>query len=490
MGKGHVAGQNGYFYSFGIHMGVGRGPVDEMVEIKVGDKIAWSGSQTDSGTIRIDKPDLFGGNKSEGGIVGDLQVMMGKPDQTAVSGLVAMLGHALPGFRRVITMFYDGRICANNPYPKPWKFRMRRSTKGWYNDQPWYPEKAKIVLAGDPVFDEDGNPTGQNTEIHAMNPAHIIYECMTNAEWGRGLPADALDQASFQAAADTLFTEGFGLCLRWTRRDSLEAFIQSVADHISSVMYSDRETGLIKLKLIRFDYDPATLPIYDSTTGILEIKEADVSALGPGINEVVVSYVDPVSGLVRTTTAQNLASLQSTRGVFNSIKKTYNGLPTPALALRVAQRDLRQNAMALRRFKITFDRRAWRLPPAGVIRISDSVRGIGDMVLRIGRIEDGTLENGTITITAVQDVFGMPLTSFIGNEPPNWVKPNNKPVLKRHRAFEVPYFLLNATMSPADFAYIKEDGGYLGTVVEKPSNLSLAYNLYVRPDAPTPEDNP
>lgn len=488
MGKGKGKGLNGYYYSFGIHMGIGRGPVDEIVQIKVGDKVAWSGRES-SGTININAPNLFGGDKSEGGIVGPFTLMMGEADQVATPGLVNMLGHALPGFRRMFTAFFNGRICANNPYPKPWKMRVRRALKGW-DGEPWYPEKCIIDLVGDPDRDEEGEIISDMTEIKAMNPAHILYELLTNREWGRGLPATALDIASFTRAADTLFDEKFGLCFAWTRRDTLETFAQSVADHIGAVLYADRETALLTLKLIRFDYDPKTLPIYTTETGLLEIRESNVSALGGAVNEIVVEYTDPVGGKVRTAATQNLASLQASRGVFNSLKKTYKGVPTADLALRLAQRDLRTNAMALRKFTLTFDRRAWRIGPAAVLRISDPVRGIGDVVVRVGRVEDGTLENGTITITAIQDVFGLPNASFIGNEPPNWVKPNNKPVLKEHRAFEVPYFLLNAGMKPADFAYIKDDGGYLGTVVAKPTALSLAYNLAVRPDAPTEEDFP
>lgn len=488
MGKGKIKGANGYNYSFGIHMGIGRGPVDELIQIKVGDKVAWSGHAS-NGTVNINAPDLFGGNKSEGGVVGPLTLMMGEPDQVATPGLVRMLGHALPGFRRMFTAFFDGQICANNPYPKAWKFRVRRALKGWDGD-PWYPEKCIVPLTGDPDKDEEGNIISDMTDIKAMNPAHIIYELLTNREWGRGLPASALDIASFTVAADTLYDEGFGLCFAWTRRDTLESFAQSVADHIGAVLYADRETAKLVLKLIRFDYDPKTLPIYTTESGLLEIREANVAALGGAVNEVVVEYTDPVAGKVRTVATQNLASLQASRGVFNSLKKTYSGIPTSGLAQRVAQRDLRTNAMALRKFQMTFDRRAWHIAPASVLRISDPVRGIGDVVVRVGRIEDGTLENGTITITAIQDVFALPNASFIGNEPPNWVKPNNKPILKEHRAFEVPYFLLNAGMKPADFAYIKDDGGYLGTVVAKPSDLSLAYNLAVRPDAPTEDDYP
>lgn len=500
----------GYKYFFGIHMGLSRGPINEIVEIKVGKKTAWQGSISDTGSVQIDAPELFGGDKQEGGVVGKFEVMMGKSDQKAIPALVSMLGHALPGFRRMCTAFFDGTIASNSPYPKAWTLRTRRTTKGWQNDMPWYPEKAMIELKGDPQKikpaktpktnkngepakwdDEDAPETITKTPmIHSMNPAHIIYECLTNSEWGRGLPVSALNVASFTRVADTLFDEKFGLCLRWTRRDSMEEFIQSVIDHIGAVIYADRESALLTLKLIRLDYEFDSLPIYDTDSGILEIREAEASALGPAVNEIVVEYTDPITGETRTVNQQNLASLQASRGVFNSLKKQYPGLPTNELARRVAQRDLRVNAISLRRYTITFDRRAWRLPPAGVIRIRDVERGIGDIALRIGKIEDGTLQKGAITITAVQDVFSLPRTSFIGTEPPNWIKPDTRPILKNHRAFEVPYFLLVAGMTPADFAFLGNDAGFLGTVVEKPTDLALGYDLHVKPGEITEDDYP
>lgn len=517
MGKGSDP-VTGYKYSFGIHMGISRGPINELVEIKVGDKTAWAGSRVSSGEFVINSPQLFGGDKQEGGIAGVFNLQLGEATQTAPASLVSMLGHALPGFRRMVTAFYNGQIASNSPYPKAWKFRIRRSTAGWQNNDPWYPAKALISLVGplttqtikgygSPPMGEGGlggaiddvlaqwyQPdvtTTSTPPIHAMNPAHIIYECITNQEWGRGLPASSLNIASFVAAADALYAEGFGLCLRWTRRDSLQSFVQSVIDHIGAVIYSDRETALLTIKLIRNDYNVATLPLYDTDSGILEIRENEVSALGPAINEVVVEYTDPITGDKRTANAQNLASLQASRGVFNSLKKTYSGIPTSDLALRVAQRDLRANATALRRFTMTFDRRAWKIAPASVFRIQDTVRNIPPMVVRVGRIDDGTLTNGKITITAVQDVFSLPATSFQKHQHAGTSsKPDTAPRLRRHRAFEAPYFLVRASMTAAEFDYLEPDVGFLGTVVEKPSDLSLAYNLFVKSSAPTPDETP
>src|SRR6185436_11694918 len=239
---------------------------------------------------------------------------------------------------------------------KPWKFRVRRSTAGWDDDNPWYPEAALIVLSDDAVVtltfidqpkDEEyiiinginayfrttpagtydvvigdtieatvanleeminfysvdidvlaaanGNvielrgasgtapvvetPYGWATnvaaggDIRAMNPAHIVYECVTNRVWGRGLPRALLDDVAFRAVADKLYEENFGLCFLWNRQDDIDVFVQNVIDHIGGALYIDRQTGLLKLRLIRNDYDAATLIAYTFENGILDITE-------------------------------------------------------------------------------------------------------------------------------------------------------------------------------------------------------------------------
>jgi hypothetical protein len=135
----------GYKYLFGIHMGIGRGPVDELIEIKVGEKSAWRGSSTGNEQIAIDQPELFGGEKGEGGIVGTLTTLFGGPDQVAHPDMAAVLATPMPGFRRRITVFFDGIVSMMNPYPKPWKFRVRRAVAGWDGD-PWFPATAVISL--------------------------------------------------------------------------------------------------------------------------------------------------------------------------------------------------------------------------------------------------------------------------------------------------------------------------------------------------------
>ena len=129
-------GTQGYRYYMSLASGLCRGPLDEMVEIKVGDKTAWEGHKCGAPDF-IDKPDLFGGDDKEGGIRGPFDLFMGEPDQV-LPGPQVVQGETLPGIREsigglvsqmrgVAVVWFDGLVSAMSPYLKEWKFRVRRS---------------------------------------------------------------------------------------------------------------------------------------------------------------------------------------------------------------------------------------------------------------------------------------------------------------------------------------------------------------------------
>lgn len=702
MGGGKKTSVVGYRYYFGIHMGVGRGPVDELHEVKVGERTAWYGAVDDNAAVAISAPELFGGDEKEGGIDGTLEVMMGGPSQVASAGLQAMLGSTLPGFRRMFTLFFNGQIASNNPYPKPWKFRFNRILQGW-DGAVFYPDKARIPLMQLPSVDADvrlltrfanastldqssfaigagvltgttatlsdgrldiqrpfGGPSGlsyqywandalrrlsgepfsyefifnvavtgspyedanvvrivypateiqitmrpdgairmrwyldsvlyksftttlthYNEDVHvvvqwladhtfsfyvngermmheasvgaattppigglvylendtvstngltvshravrvakkvfysgtsfepptpidlvgdapvpgtflySMNPAHIIYECLTNREWGRGMSASRIDEASFEAAADQLSAEQFGLCMKWTRQDEIQSFVQSVLDHIGASLFTSRETGLMKLKLIRGDYDLDSIPFFDDESGLLEVREYTVGTIGKSVNSVTVKWHDPIEDEDRAVTVNNPASLLAAGGVSNGVTKEYKGLPTAALASRVAQRDLRAVSSNLKRLTLVLDRRGEDIEPGSVIAIRDNKRGIPKTAFRVGRIEDGTITDGRITVSVVQDVFSLPESAFAAEVPNTWTPPNTTPCIPAHqRVVEAPYFMLARDLTPADLDYVSADGGYILAMSARGKPLNLGYKIHVRDAASTPDDDP
>jgi hypothetical protein len=113
------------------------------------------------------------------------------------------------------------------------------------------------------------NSDGEQAEIPFTpgmdaNPAHIIYECLTNTDWGMGSPSTAIDVDSFEDAAQTLYVENFGLSMIWTRQASIEKFVQEVLDHIQAVLFVDPATGLLTLSLIRGDYTAETIVLEEA----------------------------------------------------------------------------------------------------------------------------------------------------------------------------------------------------------------------------------
>lgn len=560
----------GFRYIMAIQSGCCRGPVNEFCELRVGDLEIWNGSVTDNDTVTIDAPEAFGGDEKEGGMVGTLDVLMGGPDQVVPDVVINNIeGDPPPNWRGVLTTFYYGQVTANNPYPKPWKFRLRRSTKGWDNDDCWYSEKALIIISNDAMVtltfvgqpkDEEyiiinsihayfrtaehtstydvtigdtidatvtnlatmvnfysidlgvtatatgnvielrgldnvmpvvetpygwavSNATGG--DIHAMNPAHIIYECATNRVWGRGLPRAMLDDTAWRAAADKLYAENFGLCIRWNRQDDIDTFVQNIIDHIGGAIYVDRMTGLLTLKLIRDDYDPTLLTAYTFDNGILDITEDQTSSRDTMTNEIVVEFTDPTLDKVGTVRVQNLASFQSV-GAIVSQTIQYHGLPTATMAARIGQRDLEFHSSQLRRLTLKMTRAAWRLQPGDVMKVNVPSRGIDNILLRVGEVTEAALTGEEITVKAVQDVFGLPDTVIIDPQLSAWVPPDRSArVITERELTEMTYFDLVDSVPSTLLSDVTEDEGWLKVYAGQPSGATFQYDLQTKADGET-----
>lgn len=482
-GKGKKKTTVGYKYYWDVQAGLGRGPADELVSITADDKIVFAGTAgevTKSTSIYIDKPKLFGGDDvgGEGGIQGTLEVAMGEPEQVPSAALLKLLTGLVPAFRGVVTTFYSGLISSFSANPKPWKYRLRRCLKGW-DGSVWYPEKAIIWLENTNASLDTELTAGQVAnmqKIQAMNPAHILLEAATNRDWGRGLDRNSeLNLDSYKAAADALFNEQFGLCFRYNRQDSLDTFIQQILDHICAAQYCDAETGRLTLKLIRDDYEPDTLPLFTYDNGIVEIQDDDSTSQDSSPNEITVTYRDPVTNTDGYVRAQNLGAITAVGLISNSVE--YPAIPTHSLASLLAQRDLEMVTTGLKRLVIFFDRRAHALAPASVFRITAKDRGIENMVLRVGKIQEQ--DDGRLKLTVVQDVFSLSSTVYSGSESPNlWVPPDThaRPVTD-WALFELPYIVLANSLPTAELNALDASSCFIGVVATPPNFTQINYKL-------------
>ena len=148
MGGGSKKQTVGYWYKLLYHAGLSKGPIDAFLEFRGGDRPAWQGELTASGTINIDKPKLWGGTEEQGGIVSDVDLMFGEATQAPNAYLLANLGDQVPAWRGLATLvFKGGKYGAMNPYPQKASYKIRKIKQGW-DGACWYPETAEIIMGG------------------------------------------------------------------------------------------------------------------------------------------------------------------------------------------------------------------------------------------------------------------------------------------------------------------------------------------------------
>lgn len=461
-GKGGGPQIVGYRYYMGMHLAVCHGPADALTEIVVGERSAWTGNVTASGRLTLAADSLFGGDKSQGGISGAVDVALGESTMTPNDYLTAKIGSPQPAYRGVFSLI--GRqlfIGSNNPYAKPWWVRVRRAPKGWYTTA------ASITMPGG---------------VLAANPAHILVECLTNAVWGMGYSINAIDDAGFRAAADQLTTEGFGLNLQWSQQTTIEQFVQMVVDHIGAVLAVRPDTGQFTLTLLRGGYDPATLPLYNPDN-VLALADYQRASWGETTGELIVTYTRHDNGKDTSVAVQDLANIQAQGGVVSQTRR-YPGITDDALAARVAMRDLASLSVPLAKVQIKANRQAWNLLPGALFKLDWPALGIAGLVLRVAGIDTGTLLDGAITIDAVEDVFGLPAASYTAPQPTGWANPVQPPAPSSPRLLvEAPYYDLVRAMSQADLANLAATDCYLYALAGKPSGAAYNAQLYSKASA-------
>lgn len=504
----------GYKYFLGLHMVLCHGPIDSIREIWVGEKKAWGGTLTGSdfksalrsweknekkirdytklndkynanlpvpasypkpvegspvistgGRIRIERSKLFGGKKKEGGIEGNLDFLPGAPDQGRNDYLQSKLGSDIPAFRGVTSVVLRQMYLGTSQYIKTWKFRATRIHRSTNGEAQWYPEAAQI---GDD-----------------LNPAHIIYECIVNTDWGLEYNVNDIDNASFRAAADALKAEGFGLSVLWSQSTDIKEFIQEIIQHIDASLFVDRTTGRYTLKLIRSDYNPDLLPILDDDS-IVSVAKYSKPTIGELTNSVTVKFWNRELGEEDAVTMQDIALTQQ-QGAVVSKSIEYQACCTAELAAKLCARDLRALTTPLIECTIECSRRV-----AGKLNIGDPFQlkwpdfGINEVTMRVQSIDMGTRTSGAISIQCVQDAFGLGKAMYSTPPATGW-SPTDEialPVQTRYH-MSAPYWDLANNLDAGDFAQLTDQTSYIETLAMQPSYATANGTYYT---APAPDE--
>lgn len=252
-------------------------------------------------------------------------------------------------------------------------------------------------------------PNGDLNGFPDANPAAMIYEILTNDEWGKGEDPANIDSASFSAAATTLISERMGMSQVWVKQDTIENLVQDILDHIKAFLFINPMTGLYQLKLLRADYDPEAVPVLNETN--CKAKKRKRRAWGETINEIVVSYTDPNTEEAATVSAQDDGNI-ALQGSIVSETREYSGFRNPFIAQFVADRDVREAAYPVFSCVIEVDRSFWNTVPGDVFRFSWDADDISEMIVRVMSVNYGKPKSRKILLNVSEDIFGLDQTTY------------------------------------------------------------------------------
>ena len=388
-------------YSYGSLHILAQGFCDGVVQTKVGDLVVWPDSANKktlnadaAASAVIDLPDLYGGIKEhdanitgQGGIVGTVDFEYGPAAQVLNDYLASVQGNYISANRGLTTAILRQVYIGISAQPKQWKYLIKRTAHLTTGEDQWYPAKATI-------------------RDYEINPIHWLREIYTDTEWGLGYSTAIFDNTLMEAAADDLYDEGFGMCIKWEGDQSLEDHVKDVLRYINAVIREDHSTGQLEIKLIRDDYVLGALEEFDDTD-INAVEDYSRGAIHKVADVTYVKYWSLYDNLPVTIPNHDMAlvSVQNEMLIPNNV--SYTGVVNDDLAGQLAARDQHQISAFPAVMKIKAKRTMAHLMSGDVFKLTWPPLGIVSMVVRIVTPHYGTLTNGEVSFDCVEDIFGM-----------------------------------------------------------------------------------
>lgn len=357
----------------------------------------------DGGSLNIECYNLFGGDgdHGQGGVAGFVQFKNGSSTQLAPDYMDKAQVNG-------VTMQYRGTAYAC-PVAEPFYLGMTTSIKPWAFEVQRIPDPLSL---------------GTDATINGVdaNPMNVLYEALTNEEWGLGISSTLIDSASLAAAGQTLATENHGYSQLWDREISVDEFIKGIEDQVDGVLYQDTD-GKFKIVLARDDYTLTAQPEITNSNR-LSLEDFSRGTWAETTNMVYVNFSDRSDNWRSTySIAQDQGNIKIQNGQPLPTTTKYSGVTNASLANDLAWRDLRTLSFPLAKATVTLDRTFWDLKPGQVVRFTDTNMGLTDMPMRVRTVNLGDLTTNTVRVSLVQDVFYSATGSFSPRENSEWSNP-------------------------------------------------------------------
>ena len=448
----------GHKYFIGIDLGLCRGDFSaKSPDLDEGIRRIWMDDEVlrpqgagfiQAGAFTIDEPNFFG--EDSGGIVGTFTLHPGEIPQAAnsyMAGLSEIDATLLPGYIGTAHLVMEQVFIGNSPNLRPIAMEVRRipNTLG--------------LTAPDVVV--NGNDA---------NPAAVIFEIMTDPEWGLGLTN--VDTVQMKTVAAVLAAEGNGYARILDNPLLAVDLLQEIEQQIDGILTQDPITKNWQIRLVRetdFPSPLTLLPLFDESN-ILDL-EFTRGSWADTTNQVKIQYQDFEKNFQTSfALAQDMANkiIQDNDDII--VTSIYPGVQNGALANELAWRDLRTLSYPIAKGKIKADRSNYAVLPGDLIRLTWPPFGITELAMRVNRVQLGTADGNEIVYDVVEDIFRTEVPSYSDPQDTLWIKPDQSP------------------FGPGDARVVALPIGYqdtgdvqqYGLVAVRNNGLQLSYDVYIK----------
>ena len=248
-----------------------------------------------------------------------------------------------------------------------------------------------------------GTQSTPGNEDYDANPVDVIYDILTGIFGKLGISTSLVDLASFQTAATTLYNEGHGYSMSIEGGKSAQDIIKEILAQIDATLYTDPSTNTIKLKLIRPDYNPATIPQI-TPDNCEALQGFSLGGWQDVPNKVRVQYADRALNYNPNSALAINGSNAIAHGQ-QEIVVQYPGCTKETLASQLAARELAARSRPLAKCSAIVNREFYAVCPGDAVSVTWPEANISGMIFRVAAVDRGTLRDGKIRLDLIQDYF-------------------------------------------------------------------------------------
>jgi hypothetical protein len=448
----------GYKYYVTLGLAFALGPNARIKRIWFGKYIAWTGDAGGGDSIAINLPELLGGKDKNGGIGGTIRIYGGEFDQGRDPKLASVVDPNVPAWPGMAYLVFDDFYFGNSTSIEPINIEVQ-----------CFSDVLGLSAVGGGI---NVMPNGLDE-----NPIETLADIIATKFARLGFTTGALDVANFTEAATIIHGENNGGSWEIARPNRGADLMREILRQIEATVYQDPQTGLIKIKLIREDYDIDTLPLLDPTN-ITQVRNLSKTLWNQTTNQVRIKFRNRDNQYADDAAQdQDFANI-NWQNKIRSTELLMPGVYRADLANQLAARERAKVSIPLFALEIECNREEVILRPGDPFKMAWPQYNIAQIVMRVRTFDLGAWDKGKVTIIAGQDEFAANDVIYADPSETGGIGGSTDPAeITQYAAIECPLWLLR------QFDNTVDSGAFVLAIARAPSTYSLSYDMVTSDDA-------